>query len=154
MQYVIAIIFLLIFIQDIKHRGVHWVLFPILLVGCIYYSFENISINQVVYNFSFLVVLLSSLTIYLSIKERRIINISKGYFSWGDILFLVVIIPLFSFQMYMLFFIVGTILSLIFHLIASMISIQKTLPYAGYMSILGIVYLVFENRIQQITNYL
>ena len=154
MQYIIAIIFFLIFIQDVKYRGVHWAFFPILLAGSVYYSFENISINQVVFNFSFLVVLLSSLTIYLSIKEGRLVNVSKGYFSWGDILFLIVVIPLFSFQMYMLFFIVGTILSLAFHLIASMISIQKTLPYAGYMALVGMVYLAFENRIQLITNYL
>ena len=154
MQYVIAIIFLLIFIQDLKYRGIHWVLFPMLLFGCIYYSFEAISITQVLQNLAFLFVLLLSLTIYLSIKEGKVINITEGYFSWGDILFLIVIIPLFPFHLYMLFFIAGTILTLIFHLLANIISRQKTLPYAGYMSLIGMGYLFFESRIQLITNYL
>jgi len=154
MQYIIAIIFLLIFIQDLKYRGVHWILFPVLLSGCVYYSLEVISMSQILQNLSFLLVLLSSLTIYLSIKEGRMVNITNGYFSWGDILFLIVIIPLFPFHLYMLFFIVGTVLTLVFHLFASIISIQKTLPYAGYMSLIGMVYLLFENRIHLITNYL
>lgn len=154
MQYAIAIIFLLIFIQDLRYRGVHWVLFPMLLLGCVYYSFEAISMIQILQNIAFLLVLLSSLTIYLSIKEGKIINITEGYFSWGDILFLIVIIPLFPFHLYMLFFIAGTILTLIFHLLASIISKQKTLPYAGYMSLIGMGYLFFESKIQFITNYL
>ena len=102
------------------------------------------------YNAGFLTVLLLGLTVYLSLKEQRLVNVTDGYFATGDILFLVAMIPLFSVQWYILFFTFGTIATLIFHLIASMVKPQKTVPYAGYMALVGIGYVAFSEQLQNL----
>lgn len=153
MQYVISIVFLVILFQDVRYRGVHWFVFPVLLAACFYYTFDQISLLQMGLNCAFLIVLLLSLTIYLSLKENRLVAITDGYFSLGDILFLVAIAPLFELRMYMFFFVVGTISTLLIHLVVNLIRRQKTLPYAGYMSIAGIIYLFMEKRLNLISNY-
>lgn len=154
MHNLIALIFFIILLQDIKFRAVHWISFPVLLGLCIYYKLEIISWTQIGWSLIFLTILLLSLTIYLTIKEQRFIKITQGYFSLGDILFLIAVIPLFDVKTFMLFFIVGTIFTLIVHLLISLFTLQKTIPYAGYMSLVGIAYLFLEQRIHQITNYL
>lgn len=138
----------LCFYQDVRFRGIHWVVFPLILGAAIMLRFDSLDGITILLNLAFLAVLLLSLTLYLTLKHGRLINITKGFFSWGDILFLVAIIPLFSGPWYMYFFIAGTMLALVFHLIASLIKPQKSIPYAGYMAVLGIIYLVFQEPIQ------
>jgi hypothetical protein len=154
-----VIISLLIFVlvlcayQDVRFRGIHWIVFPLLLCATIAMNLESISAITILYNAGFLIVLMLLLTLYLSLKMGRLVNITKGYFSWGDILFLVAMIPLFSFQWYILFFTIGTCLSLILHLIASMIKPQKTVPYAGYMAMVGIIYLAGGRHLQDLIDF-
>ena len=149
--YILILVFVIILFQDLKYRGVHWLLFPILLAASLFFSKENLSIEIALYNLGFLLILLLTLTLYLSLRNGKLVIVTKGFFSWGDILFLVAIIPLFDLQTYMLFFTAGTILALILHLIASMLKPQKTLPYAGYMAVAGILFVVFENSIEKLT---
>lgn len=136
--------------QDIRFRGIHWIIFPLILVGAILLRWDELNPIILVWNAGFLLFLLLGLTLYLSVKEQRLVNITKGYFATGDILFLIAIIPLFSFNWFVLFFTVGTLLTLVFHLIASMIKTQKTIPYAGYLAIVGIVYVTFSNQLHQL----
>lgn len=141
-------ILVLCFYQDVRFRGIHWFVFPLVLTGAITLNWENLNFATIAYNTGFLIVLLLGLTLYLSLKEQRLVNITDGYFSAGDILFLVAMIPLFTFQWFVIFFTFGTILTLVFHLIASMIKPQKTIPYAGYMAIVGIGYVAFSEQLQ------
>lgn len=152
--YILLIVFAIILFQDLKYRGIHWLLFPALLTASLFFSKENLSIEIALYNLGFLLVLLLTLTLYLSLRNRKLIIVTKGFFSWGDILFLVAIIPLFDLQTYMLFFTAGTFLALILHLLASILKPQKTLPYAGYMAVAGILFIVFEHSIQKLTQFL
>ncbi len=144
-------ILVLCFYQDIRFRGVHWLVFPLILGGAIALNWDDLNATMLLYNAGFLVFLLLGLTLYLSLKEQRLVNITKGYFSLGDILFLIAIIPLFTFQWFVIFFTFGTIITLVFHLIASMIKPQKTIPYAGYMAIVGIGYVTFTEQLQSLT---
>jgi hypothetical protein len=143
-------ILVLCFYQDVRFRGVHWFVFPLVLAGAIALNWVNLNWTTIAYNTGFLTVLLLGLTLYLTAKEQRLVNIIKGYFSMGDILFLVAMIPLFSFQWYILFFTFGTILTLVFHLIAATIKPQKTIPYAGYMALVGIAYVTFSDQLQNL----
>lgn len=95
----------------------------------------------------FVIVLLLSLTLYLTIKTGKLVNITDGFFSWGDILFLIAVIPVFDLSSYMLFFTVGTILTLVLHGIAHTIKKQDSIPYAGYMAMISVFYVLFEPSI-------
>ena len=89
------------------------------------------------------------LTLYLTLKTKQLVLIWKGYFSWGDILFLVAITPLFWFPTYLVYFTVGTMLSLVIHTVVLITQKKrtKTVPYAGYMSLVLIGYLFIEPHV-------
>jgi hypothetical protein len=143
-------ILVLCFYQDVRSRGIYWAVFPLILSGAIALNWNELNVITLLYNTGFLATLLLGLTLYLSLKEQRLVNITKGYFSVGDILFLIAMIPLFTFQWFIIFFTFGTIITLIFHLIAAMIKPQKTIPYAGYMALVGIGYVTFSDQLQNL----
>ena len=148
----LIILFILILVQDVRHRGVHWLLFPLLFIVTLFNSWTKLDIIMIGINLGFLSFMLLSLTIYLSVKQGKWINITKGYFSLGDILFLIAVIPLFSFREYLIFFTLGTMSTLILHLLVSLLKKQKTVPYAGYMALFGIVLFGFKDLFNQLVN--
>ncbi|MCH2229633.1 MAG: hypothetical protein MK105_04750 [Crocinitomicaceae bacterium] len=143
MLYILSIVLLISFYQDLRFRGIQWFIFPLILIFSIFLKWETLSIGTL-YNLLFIVLCLSGLTMYLSIKEGRIINITKGFFSWGDILILIALCPLFSLEGYILFFTVGTILTLVTFLIVNIWVKSKTVPYAGYMALFAMPTLFLE----------
>ena len=143
-------ILVLCFYQDVRHRGIHWFVFPLILAGAFFVNWERFDLMVLAYNVGFVLFLLLGLTFYLTLKEGKLVNITKGYFSIGDILFLLALTPLFSIQWFVIFFTFGTILTLVFHLIALLIKPQKTIPYAGYMAIVCIGYLAFDEQLHQL----
>lgn len=148
--YLFIALLALCFYQDLRFRGIHWSIFPLLLGGSFWLN-QSFDWWDVLNNCAFLSGTLLMLTLYLSLKEGRLVRITQGYFSWGDILFLLAMTPLFEFYGYLLFFTLGTCLSLILHLITSLIAKQKTVPYAGYMAAVCVFFLLFHEQIQ---NYL
>lgn len=141
-------VLLFIFFQDIKLRAVYWFLFPIVLALSFWIGMENNNLENILFSLSFFIFAMGFLTLYMSIRQRKIINITKGFFSWGDILFLIAIIPLFSFHLYLLFFTLGTIMTLVVHGIVLIVSKgEKTIPFAGYMSVFLTSYLIFDTQI-------
>ncbi|MFK7786541.1 MAG: hypothetical protein AB8B56_15580 [Crocinitomicaceae bacterium] len=143
-------ILVLCFYQDVRYRGIHWFVFPLVLAGALALNWNELNLIALAYNIGFVAFLLLGLTLYLSLKERKLVNITNGYFALGDILFLLALTPLFSIQWFVIFFTFGTIATLIFHLIASMIKPQKTIPYAGYMAAVCIGYLAFHDQLHQL----
>ena len=152
MIYVLFILLGITLFQDVKYRGVHWSVFPLLLAGTAIYRVGLIDWLHVGYNLLFLIVLMSTLTLYLSLKQGFIVNITRGYFSWGDILFLLAIIPLFDLRGYMLLFVFGTFSTLIIHGIVHLFKKQNSVPYAGYMALLTALFIVFKAEITNLTN--
>ena len=151
---VLIILFLvLIFLQDLKFRAVYWFYFPILFALSFYEKMEVITVSEIGVNLFFLVVLLLGLTLYVSFKEKRFVNITKGFFSIGDILFLIAISPLFSLMNFVLFFTIGTFFTLLLHAVSMLFKFKnKTIPFAGYMSLLLVVYIVFESKVVNLIN--
>jgi hypothetical protein len=116
-------------------------MFPI----TIFYSFLNggIYINEIIFSLFFLLVNILVLFVYVSLKLKKQTNIFKHYFGWGDLLFLIAIIPLFSTQNYILFFISGMLLSMLFHLTLNRFQKHLNIPLAGYLSLYLSALLVF-----------
>ena len=131
-------------IMDLRSHQVHWKVFPGILAATIAVNWEFLYVENILLSAAYLSVILLALMAYLILRNGKIVNLTKEWFAWGDILFLIAMIPLFSFQWYMAFFVIGTSLSLVFHLIRYFIKPQKKVPYAGYMAIVGILYLCFK----------
>lgn len=147
------IIWLLVlsFYQDVRFRGIHWAIFPLLLVITFAFRYAEINYEDILLSVSFTISVLIGLTIYLSIKNLKLIDITNGYFSWGDILMLFAITPLFSVFQFIVFFIVGTILSLLIYLISvQFTSGDRGVPYAGYMALICIPFIIFEDQLNQL----
>lgn len=125
----------LIFVQDWKDRAVHWWLFPILL-GLSFIQFEQKNTNpaDLLTSFIFLVMVLLLLIAYISLRRQKWVNIFKNDFGWGDVLFLLAVIPLFSHKSYILFFISGMFFSLLIHLLLLRRK-KSTVPLAGYLAL-------------------
>lgn len=127
-----------VFYQDLRYRGIYWWTFILVFVGSVCYNFSSLSMTEILYKGLFVLLNLLALTVYISIKNRRLTAIWNGYFAAGDILFLLAILPLFSFFQFVLFFVIGTIGTLLLHFFALMVSskYEKTIPFAGNMAIL------------------
>lgn len=135
--------------QDVRKRQVWVLLFPIICGLSLWYKWQTMQWEQLIWNLGFILVCLLGLTLYLTLKTKQLVLIWKGYFSWGDILFLVAITPLLWFPTYLVYFTVGTILSLVIHTVV-LITQKKTtksVPYAGYMSLVLIGYLFIEPHV-------
>ena len=148
--YIIILLLFICFLQDVKYRAIHWLLFPSLLVCILSFKYNSIDLKNIFTNNLFLIFMMTSLTLYLTLKFKKLILITNGFFSAGDILFLVVITPLFTFSEFVSFFTLGTIITLLIHLISLLIKKQKTVPYAGYMSLITAFFLLFQNSLQPI----
>lgn len=153
MIYILYILFGITLFQDVKYRGVHWSVFLLLLASAAIYG-SGLAWQDVGFNLLFLAGLMSALTLYLSLKQGCIVNITKGYFSWGDILFLIVLTPLFNWRMYMLVFVFGTMGVLVLHILAHLVKPQKTVPYAGYMAAITGILLFFQTEVEVYLNSL
>lgn len=126
-------------VQDVKYRGIHFMLFPSILIITLFLNYRmDWGWTDVVLSASFVSVIILVLFIYVSLKQKQLVNIFKSYLGLGDVLFFVVATPLFSFRNYMIYFISGMIFSIVFHLLFNRFQNHKTIPLAGYMSFYAI----------------
>lgn len=150
MIWIVALILSIIFVEDLLHREVHWFLFPVLLGSVLLTYADDIVVMELLYSVLLLVILLGGLTLYLFVRNGALVNPLNGYFSLGDVLFLLALIPAFGTKSYLLFFIGGTILTLLIYGLTSLIKEQKTIPYAGYMALVSIPVLFFRTEFNQL----
>lgn len=149
MIWILAIILTIIFFEDVLHREVHWVLFPILFGSVLFTYMSEIKAIDLLFSLVILITLMLGLTLYLRVIHGSFVNPLNGYFSLGDVLFLVALIPAFNARSYLMFFIGGTIISLLIYGLTNTIREQKTIPYAGYMAVLTIPVLFFRAEFNQ-----
>jgi len=120
--YILVLIILSIIVyQDFKYKAVSWFLFPVLFVPPLYLGFVQVGWERLwmyfVTNFGFLLIQFLLLIIYLSIKNKKITILTKGYLGLGDILFLIVLCLFFSSVNYILFYLFSLIAILIAYLL-------------------------------------
>lgn len=126
---------LFVFFQDLRLKAVYWFVFPIILGLSIWYSWEFMSWRQLAWNGAILFVLLAGLTLYLSLKYGKAVNPFEGFFAWGDVLFLLAVLPLFNAYTFLFYFITGTLFVLLLHAALTLLKkTDKEIPFAGYMA--------------------
>ena len=133
----------LIFIQDLKSRAVYWWLFLVLILLFLAYDFlASISFELILYptlvNIILLALQFALLTLYFSIKNSQLVNLTDGFIGLGDLLFLFAIAFYLS-PISFIFFYTGS-LSLIavswFFWLKTKKNVNKDLPLAGFQAIL------------------
>ena len=137
----ISVVLTGIIYQDIKLRAIHFAL-PLLLVACtiaLWCLTSPLEIIEILYSTGFLVLCLLAIIVQYSIKEKAIKNPFNKVFGVGDIVYLIAIVPLFSFRNYLLFIVTGMVFALIFHIIMQQFQQETTIPLAGYLSLYLII---------------
>ncbi|OWK68717.1 hypothetical protein [Pedobacter sp. AJM] len=136
--------------QDFRYRGIYWWMFPLLamlLIGCVlqWISLE-VMVCSVIKSCVFLTVQLVILTAYLSLKQKRLVNILTGFFGLGDLLFLIVLSTRLSFLNYVVFYMA----SLMLVIGCTAVFIKKSagqthkIPLAGYQAIFLMLVILIE----------
>jgi hypothetical protein len=72
----------------------------------------------------------------MSLKSKKFINPFQHYFGLGDLLFYVSITPLFSQQIYILFFVLSMLFAIGLQFGLKKISTAETVPLAGFSALL------------------
>jgi hypothetical protein len=83
--------------------------------------------------------------LYFILKHKKWINMTDQYIGWGDVLFMLAIVPLFSPLSYMLFYVTSLLMTIILVLIAQLIHKRMTfIPLAGIQACCLIVLLLWH----------
>lgn len=120
--------------QDFKYRAIHiFLVIGVFICSCLLLWQHQKSLIPMFYTSIFLISVLVLLWVYITLKNRNIDAITKGI-GLGDVLFFFAAAPLFSLRNYMLFFISGMIIALIFYILFRNLMKTKLIPLAGILS--------------------
>ncbi|MCJ0743680.1 hypothetical protein [Pedobacter montanisoli] len=102
--------------QDFKYRAIYVWLFIVsaVLLGVLKYNAAGLAnlLSDLKSNMLFLLAQALLISLYFAWKEKRWVNLLKGYFGEGDLLFLVCMAFYFSFMNYVLFYLISILLVL------------------------------------------
>jgi len=135
-------------IEDFKKRMIWWGWIPILCFTGIGLALAEIPVTEffqyATFNLGFILLQLILVTGWFSIRNRKLINISKEHLGIGDILFFLPLCLLFSPINFILFYLSSIICILTGYLIFKFISSSKTntIPLAGGISVFVICFFV------------
>ena len=142
---VTSVLLIFIIVEDFKHRAVRWWFFPLLGLTLIGIEYRQFSVEVVLLNCCFILIQLAMLSLYFSIKEKKLVNITKNYLGWGDIVFWMVISLLFSTLNFILFTMVSLLFVMFILLVVHMVKNNnslKIIPLAGLQAIALLVVLI------------
>lgn len=148
--YILLLLLFVVFIQDFKTRRIYSMLLPIIFLTSIAYRWKTFDLHQVLLCNLYILILLISLTLYLSFKNKRFTLVWKGYLGLGDILFLVAVTPLFHVLEYIYFLTFSLLIIIILYLLSIVFIKRKTIPLAGYLSVILSIYLLLNFDITQL----
>ena len=137
----------LIAYQDFKDRLVSWYLFPLLFGFLAYKGIRHLLVVEfleyAVVNLAFLILQFAMGTIYVSIKQRQLVNITKQWIGWGDVLFLVALCVAFSPLNFFVFYLASLIGVIGIALIQKVFTKNEEplIPLAGIMAVFMVIIL-------------
>ena len=143
---VLILVFLIITVQDISFRRIHVFSIVIILVLSIWKAFNLYDIRTIAFEsaliISFLLLQLVLVQMYFKLRKGDWVQIDRQI-GWGDVLLLIVIIPLFTLKSYAFFYCTSIIFSLLIYAIIrlSKLSTDNRIPLAAYLSIYLIILL-------------
>jgi hypothetical protein len=113
----IALVLVLICVQDLKSRAVYWFLFPALAALFVALALQQLPVREVIQavllNLGFVAVQLLAVWGWLSFKYKRPVRLTAGWLGWGDVLFLAVLACCFSLVNFIVFYVLGLLLILL-----------------------------------------
>ncbi len=130
--------------EDFRFRAIHW--YWLVLLGIFAYCYSTAPTSDIFANFGFLFIQIAGLTAYFSIKNKRLVNIVDAQIGLGDILFFIPLCLLFKPTLFLAFFVISLLGSLIGFLLIQKFWLKKleTIPLAGCMSIFLLLFLFLE----------
>lgn len=147
----IVLLLLVIIYQDFKYLAISWWTIPVLVILGVFHGIQYVSTKQLLTGFSlniaFLVFQIVILTLYFSIKNRKLTNITKNYLGLGDILFFIFLAISFEPIHFILFLTTSLLVVLILFVVLRAVRLLKNeqLPLAGGISFVYIVFLVITS---------
>ncbi|WP_419698999.1 hypothetical protein [Mucilaginibacter sp. NFX135] len=146
LQILVLLLLGLVWIQDLRYRAVSWIIFPFLLGGMAllrWISGETFADvwPQLLSNIGLLLMILLLLTLYIWIKSRRLVNITKQYLGSGDILFFLVLACSLSVLNFYFFFVTSLFCIALVQAAWSTINKNKQIPLAGLQALFLMLFL-------------
>jgi len=150
LQLLIFISLGLICYQDMRYRAVYWICFPVLSVLLFFlkkeYAGFSIALTESCYGLLFIGAQVFLLWLYFSMKNKRLVNITRNYLGLGDILFLLAIAFYLSPVNYILFY-VGSLIIVLLYTLTQHVLLKKVnpeIPLAGLQALILGVVLIFS----------
>jgi len=150
----LVIPFLLFFLyQDLRFRAIYWICYPVLMILLILLALPGKTAEMMMYdagvNLGFLMIQLFLLTVYFSLKHKKMVNITQRHLGWGDVLFLVVIAAYMSPLNYIVFYLGSLLMVLVLAAAFGRLRQGGSIPLAGLQAFLFAVILAADssNRI-------
>lgn len=141
LTFVIAyLLLIIILVQDVRSRAIWWFLPPLLFADLLWLQWEQIVWSSLLLNLLFIIGIMAFLVLYISLRFGNAKELFKRYFGLGDLLFLLAITPICTFREFILLFTAGTIFTLVIFGIGQLIRKRTTIPYAGYFSLVLLIY--------------
>lgn len=134
--------------QDFKYKAVYWWLFILLMIGLSVKQGIIIGIEPIMHSFSinclFLASQLLCLTAYISIRERRLVDIFKGHFGLGDLFFLIGASVYFSFLNFVVYYSLSLVVVILTTIAIGSVTKQTNpkIPLAGYQAIVLLFFII------------
>ena len=142
-EWLTAIVLTLIFFEDLKHRGVSWYYFLILL-ALVFWRFVEMrgEWDFVLVNAAFVLAQIAMVSLWFFIRKGtfRVIN---QYLGLGDILFWTVMLFAFSPFNFILYFIASAIFSLVCFVLFVR-GEERTIPLAGFQSLFFVLLIIIR----------
>lgn len=133
-------------VEDYTFRAVSWFLYPLLAFASAGYSLQHVNWQQWLsyagFNLFFVAAQMAFLTIYFSVKDAKLVNVSRHLIGWGDIFFFLATGLLFAPVNYCIFYVGSLTLAVLCGLISA--SIHRGVPLAGIQATALAVLLIFS----------
>jgi hypothetical protein len=138
--------------EDFKYRAISWWWLPLLAAALAIPALNHIQgktlLSYFIMNASFIAIQFIILTLYFSLKNRRLINIFNHHLGIGDILFFIIIGLFFAPILYITFFIVGLFVTLIGFLVwKSTTKKTATIPLAGALALCLCIAILYNTMV-------
>lgn len=145
LYFISCTLLMIIVFEDFRERMIHWVWLPLLAIALLFYSSSKLGVGwqDWVLNFLFLLLVGSLSVSYLTlVKNVRFQEMLSTYLGIGDVVFFTVMVFVFPVAIFLLYFIVSLLISLIFGIVFLK---GKTIPLAGIQSfIMFLIISAFE----------
>jgi len=150
LEFLLTLFLLLLIFQDFKTREVSvWLLIGVFLCNTVIFLTSN-DLKEVFHffyiNVLFLLFLLFTLTIYISIKEKKLVIITHNYLGWGDIIFIFTLTLCFSTVNFIAYLVFSFLFTLVAYTVLKVIkpNIKKEVPLAGFLAITLILLYIYK----------